>query len=61
MKTKDLRHATFEIHQDDISKKAGVNRLTITARNDDWRIGDSTISLSLRDAKSLRDFLNKEL
>jgi|TARA_B100000073_G_scaffold167370_1_gene138501 hypothetical protein len=60
-KTKNTRHATFNIRRNDTAKKAGINRLAITTASNDWRINDTTISMTLRDAKALRDFLNQNL
>ena len=61
VKTKSTRHASFNIRRDDKAKKAGINRLTITTMSNDWRFNDTTINMSLRDAKTLRDFLVKNL
>tara|TARA_R110002072_G_scaffold129306_1_gene267713 strand:+ start:245 stop:469 length:225 start_codon:yes stop_codon:yes gene_type:complete len=60
-KHKNTRHATFNIRRNDIAKKAGINRLAITTMSSDWRIDDTTINMTLRDARALRDFLNKNL
>ena len=58
---KNTRHASFNIRRNDGSKKAGINRLAITTTSNDWRTSDTTINMTLRDARSLRDFLNKNL
>ena len=60
-KFKNTRHATFNIRRNDIAKKAGINRLAITTMSNDWRIDDTTINMTLRDARALRDFLNQNL
>tara|TARA_R100000278_G_scaffold92630_1_gene70647 strand:+ start:97 stop:294 length:198 start_codon:yes stop_codon:yes gene_type:complete len=60
-KSKNTRHASFSIRRNDSAKKAGINRLAITASSTDWRVGDTTVSMTLRDAKALRDFLNTNL
>jgi hypothetical protein len=60
-KNKNTRHATFNIRRNDIAKKAGINRLAITTMSNDWRVGDTTINMTLRDARALRDFLNDNL
>ena len=57
----NLRNVGFTIQKDNVSKQAGSNRLTIIARSGDWRTGPSTVSMTLRDAKTLRDFLNQNL
>ena len=58
---KNTRHASFNIRRNDEAKRAGINRLAITSVSDNWRISDTTISMTLRDARALRDFLNKNL
>ncbi len=58
---KNTRHAAFNLRRYDRAKKAGINRLAITTMSDDWRFNDTTINMTLRDAKALRDFLNKNL
>jgi len=60
-KNKNTRHASFNLHRNDVAKKAGVNRLAITATSNDWRVGDTTVNMTLRDARALRDFLNENL
>jgi len=60
-KSKNTRHATFNIRRNDEAKRAGINRLAITTLSDNWRISDTTINMTLRDARALRDFLNKNL
>jgi hypothetical protein len=60
-KFKNTRHATFNLRRNDRAKRAGINRLAITAMSNDWRLSDTTINMTLRDAKALRDFLNKNL
>ncbi len=60
-KNKNTRHASFNLRRNDIAKKAGINRLAITTMSNDWRVGDTTINMTLRDARALRDFLNKNL
>lgn len=60
-KHKNTRHASFNIRRNDTAKRAGINRLAITTVSDDWRFSDTTINMTLRDARALRDFLNKNL
>jgi hypothetical protein len=60
-KHKSTRHASFSLRRNDVAKRAGINRLAITSMSSDWRIDDTTISLSLRDAQTLRKFLNENL
>ena len=58
---KNTRYSSFNLRRNDQAKKAGINRLAITTVSDDWRIADTTINMTLRDAKALKDFLNKNL
>tara|TARA_R110002074_G_scaffold314697_1_gene485060 strand:+ start:153 stop:347 length:195 start_codon:yes stop_codon:yes gene_type:complete len=58
---KSTRYSSFNLRRNDQAKKAGINRLAITTVSDDWRISDTTINMTLRDAKALKDFLNKNL
>ena len=58
---KSTRYSSFNLRRNDQAKKAGINRLAITTVSDDWRISDTTINITLRDAKTLKDFLNKNL
>jgi len=60
-KFKNTRHTSFNLRRNDVAKKAGINRLAITTQSNDWRVGDTTISMTLRDARALRDFLNQNL
>jgi len=58
---KNTRHVSFNIRRNDVAKKAGINRLAITTLSNDWRVGNTTVSMTLRDARALRDFLNQNL
>jgi len=60
-KFKSTRHASFNLRRNDRAKRAGINRLAITTVSDDWRFSDTTVNMTLRDARALRDFLNKNL
>ena len=60
-KNKNTRHASFSLRRNDRAKKQGINRLAITTVSNDWRIGDTTVNMTLRDARALRDFLNQNL
>jgi hypothetical protein len=59
--TKNLKHFSFELNRDPISKKAGSNRLQITRQVEDVYIQDQTVSMSIQEAKALQSFLNKYL
>ena len=59
--TKDTRYAKFALKRDSKAKKAGSNRLAITTRSDDWRASKTTVNMTLREARTLKDFLNKHL
>jgi hypothetical protein len=59
--TKKLKHFSFEINIDPISKKAGSNRLQITRKVEDIYIQDQSVSMSIQEAKALMGFLQKTL
>ena len=59
--TKNLKHFSFQISRDPVSKKAGSNRLQITRQVEDIYIQDQTVSMSIQEAKALQSFLNKHL
>ena len=56
--TKNIRMA---ITKDDPAKKAGSNHLSITVPSEDWRVGDQSVRMTIRDAQALRNFLNQHL
>jgi hypothetical protein len=43
------------------AKQAGSNNLRLTMKSDDWKVDGVTVSMSIRDAISLRNFLNENL
>ena len=56
--TKNVR---MELTNSNPRKQAGSNRLTLTVNSFDWRLSDQTVSMTIRDAKALRSFLNQYL
>jgi hypothetical protein len=56
--TKNIRLA---LTRGDAAKKAGSNHLSITVPSEDWRVGNQSISMTIRDAQALRNFLNQHL
>lgn len=56
--TKNIRMA---IKNGDPAKKAGSNHLSITVPSEDWRVGEQSIRMTIRDAQALRNFLNQNL
>lgn len=59
--TKNLKHFSFQINRDPISKKAGSNRLEITRKVEDVYIQDQSVSMSIQEAKALLNFLQRNL
>ena len=57
--TKNLKHFSFQINRDPVSKKAGSNRLQITRQVEDIYIQDQTVSMSIQEAKALQSFLKQ--
>ena len=59
--TKNLKHFSFALNRDTVSKKAGSNRLVITRQVQDVYIQDQSVSMSIQEAKALLNFLQKNL
>lgn len=59
--TKNLKHFSFSINRDNVSKTKGSNRLVITRQVPDVYIQDQTVSMSIQEAKALKTFLEKHL
>ena len=54
----------FGVYRNTTAKKAGSNMLTISTRPNEeqqYSIGTTTISMSIREAHALQSFLNKSL
>ena len=60
-KTKATKSVRLGLRMNHPSKQAGCNRLSITIPSNDWRIPNQTISVSVRDAKTIQRFLNDYL
>ncbi len=60
-KTRETSNAIFNIQNGDTRKQAGTNRLSITLKSSDWKTDGVSIKMSIRDAQSLRNFLNETL
>ena len=60
-KTHDTKNVRLELTNNNPSKQAGSNNLTITVNSYDWRLNDQRVSMTIRDAKALRSFLNQHL
>ena len=54
----------FGVYRNSTAKKAGSNMLTISTRPSDgqqYSVGTTTISMSIREAQALQSFLNQSL
>ena len=54
----------FGVYRNSTAKKAGSNMLTISTRASDgqqYSVGTTTISMSIREAQALQSFLNQSL
>ena len=60
-KIHETKNVQMELTNNDPSKRAGSNNLKITVTSNDWRLSDQTVSMTIRDAKTLRSFLNQNL
>jgi hypothetical protein len=65
MSVKKSKHRTkgiaLALRDNDTRKQAGNNRLDITVNSEDWRIPDQMVSMTIREAKALKSFLNSNL
>lgn len=57
-RTKSVR---MNLRNGDTRKQAGSNRLEVTVMSEDWRIPDQSVSMTVREAQALRNFLNQYL
>jgi len=60
-KSKNTNNIRMKIVNNNPAKRAGSNRLSITVNSNDWRVDNTSISMSIRDATALRNFLNEAL
>ena len=60
-KSRETRRVTMQLKNGDKSKQAGSNKLTVTVRSEDWRMPDQSVSMTVRDARTLQRFLNENL
>jgi len=57
----DTKKVKMELTNGSSRKQAGSNNLTLTVNSDDWRLNDQSVSMTIRDAKALQNFLNQHL
>lgn len=57
----DTKNVRMELSNNSPRKQAGSNRLTVTVQSSDWRLNDQAVSMTIRDAKALQNFLNQHL
>lgn len=57
----DTKNVHMELTNNSPRKQAGSNKLTLTVNSTDWRLSDQSVSMTIRDAKALRSFLNQHL
>ena len=60
-KIHDTKSVRMELTNHSTRKQAGSNNLTLTVNSQDWRLGDQSVSMTIRDAKALQNFLNQNL
>ena len=60
-KTKKTKSLTLNVRNGDARKQAGNNRLQIVVQSEDWRIPSHTVNMTIREAQTLRTFLNETL
>ena len=59
--SKKTKNLNLEYRNNDPSRQAGSNYLSIKVPSSDWKIPDQLVKISIRDAKTLRSFLNENL
>ena len=60
-KVHDTKSVRMALTKDSTLKQAGSNNLTLTVSSYDWKLSDQSVSMTIRDAKALRNFLNQNL
>ena len=60
-KTKIIKNCIFKIDRDSVSHLKGSNRLEITRKTNDVYFSDSTVSMTIQEAKALKTFLDQNL
>ena len=60
-KMHDTKGVKMALTKDSTLKQAGSNNLTLTVNSDDWKLSDQSVSMTIRDAKALKNFLNQNL
>ena len=60
-KSQKTRRVQMRLRNGDPSKQAGSNNLSVTVCSEDWRMRDQTVTMTVRDAQTLKRFLNKNL
>tara|TARA_E500000331_G_scaffold345221_1_gene382539 strand:+ start:89 stop:319 length:231 start_codon:yes stop_codon:yes gene_type:complete len=61
---KSTQRFDFGVYRNPTAKKAGSNMLTISTRTADgqqYSVGTTTISMTIKEAQALQGFLNKSL
>jgi hypothetical protein len=61
VKNFETKSIKIGLRKNDPSKQAGSNHLRITLNSDDWKVDNTTIRMTIRDAHALKNFLNSNL
>ncbi len=64
MKSKSIKRFNYTINRDETAKQAGSNVVTIaTQPHDDgqYSVGQSSLTMTVREAQALQGFLNENL
>lgn len=59
--TKGLKRIEFRLHTNPVEKKAGSNFFEVVRLPRGWDQSPASLRMNLREASSLRDFLNEHL
>jgi len=63
-KSKTLKRFNYTINRDDTAKQAGSNVVTIATQPQDdgqYSVGQSSLTMTVREAQALQSFLNENL
>jgi hypothetical protein len=60
-KKKVTKTLDLKLVKENADKQAGSNNFCVTVASSDWRIPNQTVKMTLRDARALRGFLDKNL
>ena len=58
---RETKSLSMKVRKNDSSKKAGSNYVTVGIKSSDWRVSLQDVTMTIREAQTLRNFLNEHL